>query len=81
MGTLKAIQADGLSSNTAVPPSVIKAVKQHGYKWHVWTVNDSAEAMRMTVLGANSITTDVPGQLKKKLIEQDTALDADKPRK
>lgn len=69
LNTLKAIQADALSSNTAVPHSVIQAVREHGYEWHVWTVNNVPEAMRMAALGATSITTDIPGQMKK-VVEQ-----------
>jgi len=62
--TLKQIQADGLSSNTAVPASVIEAVSQQGYEWHVWTINDLNTASRMQALGVLSITTDVPGTMK-----------------
>ena len=62
--TLKQIQADGLSSNTAVPASVIEAVSQQGYEWHVWTINDLNTARRMLALGVLSITTDVPGTMR-----------------
>jgi|TARA_B110000908_G_C10219735_1_gene434689 glycerophosphoryl diester phosphodiesterase len=62
--TLKQIQADGLSSNTAVPASVIEAVSQQGYEWHVWTINDLKTARRMQALGVLSITTDVPGTMR-----------------
>lgn len=62
--TLKQIQADGLSSNTALPASVIEAVSQQGYEWHVWTINDLNTARRMQALGVLSITTDVPGSMR-----------------
>ena len=62
--TLRQIQADGLSSNTAVPASVIEAVSQQGYEWHVWTINDLKTARRMQALGVLSITTDVPGTMR-----------------
>lgn len=62
--TLRQIQADGLSSNTAVPASVIEAVSQQGYEWHVWTINDLNTASRMQALGVLSITTDVPGTMR-----------------
>lgn len=62
--TLRQIQADGLSSNTAVPASVIEAVSQQGYEWHVWTINDLKTARRMQALGVLSITTDVPGSMR-----------------
>ena len=62
--TLKQIQADGLSSNTAVPASVIEAVRQQEYEWHVWTINDLNTARRMQALGVLSITTDMPGSMR-----------------
>lgn len=74
LNTLKAIQADGLSSNPAAPHCVIEAVIQQGYEWHVWTVNNPAEARRMIALGASSITTDVPEQMVRR-VEQSSAGD------
>jgi len=62
--TLKQIEADALSSNTAVPVSVIEAIRQQGYEWHVWTINDLQTARRMQALGVLSITTDVPGSMR-----------------
>jgi glycerophosphoryl diester phosphodiesterase len=47
-----------------VPASVIEAVSQQGYEWHVWTINDLKTARRMQALGVLSITTDVPGTMK-----------------
>lgn len=69
LSTLKLIQADGLSSNTAVPHSVIETVRQHGYEWHVWTINDLEKAGQLKALGAESITTDVPGHMREHLVE------------
>jgi glycerophosphoryl diester phosphodiesterase len=66
--TLKAIEADGLSSNTAVPVSVIEAIGQQGYEWHAWTINNLKAARRMQAMGALSITTDVPGVMRQNLI-------------
>ena len=60
LSTLKLIHADGLSSNTAVPESLIEMVRKQGYSWHVWTVDDPKTAKRMKSLGAKSITTNVP---------------------
>ncbi len=70
LNTLKLIQSDALSSNTAVPHLMLEALKQHGYEWHVWTVNDREQARSMKVLGAKSITTDVPGYMREHLVEQ-----------
>ena len=61
--TLKQIKADGLSSNSAVPPSVIEAVSKQGYEWHVWTVDDLKTARHMQALGVFSITTNVPDDI------------------
>lgn len=68
--TLKLIQADGLSTNTTIPPSVIEAVNKQGYEWHVWTVDDLKTARRMQDLGAKSITTNVPKDMRGNLISK-----------
>ncbi len=70
LNTLEEIQADGLSSNTAIPESVVKAVINQGYEWHVWTINDLHTARRMKALGVKSITTDMPGYMRNNLVEQ-----------
>ena len=69
LSTLKRIQADGLSSNTDVPESIIDTVLQQGYQWHVWTVDDPNTAERMKALGAKSITTNVPNVIRKHFVE------------
>ena len=69
LNSLKLTQADGLFSNTNVPLRVIGAVRKQDYEWHAYTINDLAEARRMTGLGAQSIITDVPGYMKKHLVE------------
>lgn len=63
METMQLIQADGISSNTAIPESFIKAIEKKGYEWHVWTVDDAITAEHMQALGVRSITTNVPGIL------------------
>jgi glycerophosphoryl diester phosphodiesterase len=73
MHTLKQVRADGLFSSTNVPLPVIEAVRQQGYEWHAWTINDLTEARRMTGMGAQSIITDVPGYMKKHLGEPSPA--------
>jgi len=65
--TLARIKADGLSSNKLIPEAVVESVKQRGYAWHVWTVNDAGEAKLATQLGAASITTDVPKAIREGL--------------
>jgi glycerophosphoryl diester phosphodiesterase len=67
--TLKRIQANGLSSNTAIPHALIAAVIKQGYDWHVWTVDDAKTARRMAALGAKSITTNKPELIRNALVE------------
>lgn len=71
--TLEEIQADGLSSNAAIPESVAKDVIKQGYEWHVWTINDLHIARRMKALGVKSITTDMPGYMRSNLVQHSPA--------
>jgi len=64
LATLAGSRADGLSSNTRIPKGLIDAVERAGYEWHVWTVNDPATAKQMQALGARSITTDAPAEIR-----------------
>jgi len=68
--TLERIQADGLSSNIAIPDPFVEAIKKQGYEWHVWTVDDLKTAKRAKALGVKSITSNIPGYMRKNLIEQ-----------
>jgi glycerophosphoryl diester phosphodiesterase len=68
--TLALIQANGLSSNSAIPESFIEAIEQKGYAWHVWTIDDLETAQRMHALGAKSITSNRAGFIRKNLLEQ-----------
>jgi len=58
--TLARIKADGLSSNLRIPEDVVESVKERGYAWHIWTVNEVGHAKRASQFGPASITTDVP---------------------
>lgn len=79
--TLKQTKADGFSSSKdVISESFIRSVMEHGYEYHVWTVDDLETAKRFKNWGAKSITTNVPGYIKKNLVEQDAAANADKPR-
>ena len=62
--TLALIKADGLSSNMTIPEPFIEAIKEHGYEWHVWTVDDLKTAKRVKTLGATSITSNKPGYIR-----------------
>ncbi len=77
LNTLKHIKADGFSSSkNGVDQQVIKNVKKNGYEYHVWTVDDAKTALRFKQWGAKSITTNVPGHIRKTLAEQKVALDS-----
>lgn len=65
--TMVTARADGLSSNMAIPESILEAVRKKGYGWRVWTVDDPETARRAIALGVSSITTNVPGYLKQNL--------------
>ncbi len=74
LSTLSHIKADGFSSNKdKIDEALIKAVMENGYEYHVWTVDESEIAKRFRSWGANSITTNVPGYLRKSLFEPDAA--------
>ena len=63
--TLSSAKADGLDSHHGIPNDTIKRIKKDGYEWHVWTVNDLNIAKRLKALGVESVTTDIPGYMKK----------------
>tara|TARA_B110000438_G_scaffold29750_1_gene28901 strand:+ start:728 stop:1522 length:795 start_codon:yes stop_codon:yes gene_type:complete len=63
--TLSYTKADGLDSHHGIPNDTIKRIKEDGYEWHVWTVNDLNIAKRLKALGVESVTTDIPGYMKK----------------
>ena len=73
--TLKEIKADGFSSSQ-VSESFVRSIIEHGYEYHVWTVDDLETARRFGKWGAKSITTNVPGYIKKNLVEQDAPADS-----
>jgi glycerophosphoryl diester phosphodiesterase len=68
---LEQIGADGFSSShDAIDEAFIEGVMAKGYEYHVWTVDDAETALRFKEWGAKSITTNVPGYIRKKLVEQ-----------
>lgn len=69
LGTLNAINADGLDSHAhpSVDAGFVKAIRKAGYEFHVWTVNTPDLARRMMNLGVDSITTNRPGFLRQAL--------------
>lgn len=66
--TLKRIECDGLDAKAereVVTAGFIERVKQAGYEFHIWTVNDPEDADHFSKLGVDSITTDRPDLLKR----------------
>lgn len=68
LNTLDRIKADGFSSSkNLIEEALVNRVLAKGYEYHVWTVDDLELARRFKAWGAKSITTNVPGYLKKNL--------------
>lgn len=68
--TARRIQADSVDVHAEagiVDEAFVRAVRQAGLGFHVWTVNEPALARHMIALGADSITTDRPGWLRERI--------------
>jgi glycerophosphoryl diester phosphodiesterase len=67
---LRQTGADGFSStHKLIDDSFIKGIQSEGFEYHVWTVDDPETARRFKRLGAKSITTNLPGYIKKSLAD------------
>ncbi|MDP3283814.1 MAG: glycerophosphodiester phosphodiesterase [Desulfobacterales bacterium] len=65
---LRQTRADGFSStHKFIDDTFIKEIQREGFEYHVWTVDDPETARRFKRLGAKSITTNLPGYMKKSL--------------
>lgn len=61
---LKAIRADGISTNYQnVTQEMVSAIKNAGFEYHVWTVDDVQKAKLLHEFGVNSITTNRPQEI------------------
>lgn len=69
LATVGRIQADGFSSkaDARIDAAFVKAIRDAGFEYHCWTVDDPATAKRFLELGALSITTNRPGFLRQAL--------------
>ncbi len=70
LATLERIDAHGLNTNAnpdIVDETFVAALREKGYEFHTWTVNDGNLARRFRDLGVDSITTDRPGWLHEQL--------------
>ncbi len=67
--TLRFTQADGLSTkaHNLVDETFVRRIFDEGYEYHVWTINKAITAKKFIRMGVMSITTNIPGYLRKKL--------------
>lgn len=67
--TLKTIEADGLGSSAhpSLTREHLDQLRAAGFQHHVWTVNTAKAARHFLEIGTQSITSDVPGNLRKAL--------------
>lgn len=62
---------DGLDLySSVITPDAVKAIKAAGLGLYAWTVDDVAEARRLTELGVAGITTNRPGWLRRELTQE-----------
>lgn len=74
LDTLRRTGADGVdASKDCINEPFIRSIMNHGYEYHVWTVDELDDAMRFRQWGAASITTNVPGHMKRNLVEAGVA--------
>lgn len=67
--TLRSIRADGFSSraDARLDSAYIDAIRDAGFEYHCWTVDDPEVAVDFLRLGARSITTNRPAFLRESL--------------
>ena len=71
LATLRDIKADGFSSSAdeRLDPEYIKMIRDAGFEYHCWTVDEPEVARRFLDLGALSITTNRPAFLRGSLAQ------------
>lgn len=72
LATLARTRADGLDTKAdldVLTESFVSALRERGYEFHAWTVNDPDVARRLIELGVDSITTDRPAWLREQLTD------------
>jgi len=69
IATLRDIKADGFSSkaDARMDAAYTAAIRNAGFEYHCWTVDDPALGKRFLQLGAQSITTNRPAFMKSEL--------------
>ncbi len=73
--TMQSNGATGLDAfaHTLVDAAYVQTVKDAGYSFHVWTVNDISRAAALSAMGVETITTDRGGYLAAALNEPEPA--------
>ncbi|MGL5017488.1 MAG: glycerophosphodiester phosphodiesterase [Luteolibacter sp.] len=71
LATLRDIKADGFSSraDARLDPEYLAEIRDAGFEYHCWTVDDPEIARRFLALGAQSITTNRPAFLREALLQ------------
>ncbi len=70
LATLKSTGATGLGTTgnaEVVDKEFVRAIREAGFEFHVWTINDVDGARYWQTLGVDSITTDRPAYLREHL--------------
>ncbi len=69
LNILQRTHADGLSTKAhkVVDDAFVKRILNSGYEYHAWTIDKPATAQKFIKMGAMSITTNVPGYLRREL--------------
>jgi len=67
LDTLKETGATGFGAQAheRIHDAFVEAILMAGFEYHVWTVNEPHVAHRFARMGAHSVTTDVPGLMKR----------------
>ncbi len=66
------INADGIDMNFSkgISGNIIREIKNSGYDFVLYDVNTPEDALTMTKLGADALTTNYPAKIKKYLYEK-----------
>jgi len=81
--SLRRSTATGLGTQgneKVVDRSFVESVRDAGYEFHVWTINDVDSAKRFVALGADSITTDRPALIRQAISSPDVSTKVDEIR-
>ncbi|MBN8459520.1 MAG: glycerophosphodiester phosphodiesterase [Verrucomicrobia bacterium] len=71
LATLREIKADGFSSKAdkRIDAAFVARIRDGGFEYHCWTIDDPKVARKFLGLGAGSVTTNRPGVLRARLAD------------